>query len=255
MLNAYRTGMNRILYKEREGLILHKEGHILKVSLLVKPQFSLQLNEFKYITFMQPVLLGDKFILTDHHGRLDSYSLPFGEVIGLPPSLVRGANLYAFHLFPTLATFFYDKYLHFDETDGQDMILDFAAKSPSLRGMEPDINGFFSTYMKIFNNYECFGEVAPFQNADFCSRRPNKRESSANLKKEAVADKMAVAYKKSVNRYMNSHNVKNAMLGASVKIDFFLTSINYLILIRVDNVVRKSDRHTSHFFSIFCKTK
>ena len=52
MLNAYQTGESKILNKERSGLIKHKKGHIIHVSLLVKPLFSLETNELRYMGFL-----------------------------------------------------------------------------------------------------------------------------------------------------------------------------------------------------------
>ena len=52
MLNAYKTGQNKILYKHRSGLVRHKKGHIVHVLLLVKPLFSLSTNEFRYMGYL-----------------------------------------------------------------------------------------------------------------------------------------------------------------------------------------------------------
>jgi len=160
MMSAYNTGINNVLYKERVGFIRHKMGHIIHITLLVKPLFILGENSFKYISLIQPTQELDGFILTDARGRVDSFSLQLAKNIGLSPKRSSMSNLYIFNLFPNLLQFFVEKECEFnDEVDG---IEDILSESHYLKAINKDLNGFFTGIMKSYSDYGGFLGIEPY---------------------------------------------------------------------------------------------
>ena len=78
----------------------HKKGHIIHVSLLVKPLFSLTSNEFKYMGFLQPSATGQSYILTDFRGKIDSFSQTLAAYLGISSKRASISNVHIFNIFP-----------------------------------------------------------------------------------------------------------------------------------------------------------
>jgi hypothetical protein len=78
----FKTAKEKHINKNIETYAMLRTSHIFSITLIVKPVPSLK-NDIQYIGMMKPTFVDYDFILTDHHGKIDSVSNRVTGIFGI----------------------------------------------------------------------------------------------------------------------------------------------------------------------------
>lgn len=82
MKKSYETGISHNLYRELKLFMKRKSGHLLPISMLVKPTFHTLNADLRYITLLQSISSQFDFVMVEENGRIVGLTERMGHFFG-----------------------------------------------------------------------------------------------------------------------------------------------------------------------------
>jgi len=113
-----------------------------------------------------------------------------------------------------------------------------------LRNINKDLNGYFTGAMKVFSNYGGFMDIEPY-NCNVLRIMDPEYTIALTIRDVVEVDSLASTLQRYMGLELSENKVTFLKYLVSYKIEVLKTSLDYLLVFRVGNVVTREDQTKS----------